>query len=564
MLLDDLTTRYEQKNSSVNSCKQPRLIDTTLREGAQVQGVRFGIDESVEIARALVGLNVDTVECGHPSISDVEQQRVQAVVKACGSVPVLAHARAHFDDIEAVHDTGAKWVGIFIGVNTMSLSARVRPSEPFRRVIENAVRRARTLGLSIRFTVEDATRTPWPELSAAFNAALDAGANRICLADTVGLLCPWEVDTLIQRIVETFAGVEVEVHFHDDRGLSCANALSALRAGAGWVSCSINGIGERCGITDTLTLLTNLGALKWRVPPAGHLLQKASRLVQAHARLPVDRWRPVVGENATIHVARLHKLAVKANPHAYAWIDPCVIGRKTSISNVRLPENIDNLVSLLKSDSAVAPYHHSSGAGNYYIVINDDQVRDARQSCTILDIPSESDRPVFTSACRFICDTLFVFLGYGSNMSGLSVEVTLGDRTLSIESPHSVLIPAGILHSYKVITGTGMIVNFAASGNLGASQLEKIELSSYPSMDILHSFVQDRIPGTLVTPDTLLLDVFDSLIFIDFFIYLESIFGDAISLDVVSSCKTFNDLVLHLDSISISVNAHMQKYEQKE
>src|SRR6187455_612074 len=125
--------------SETRSQLKPYIIDTTLREGAQAPGVRFGEEESAEIAHALVFLGIDMVECGHPIASDAETRRVRATVAACGAVPVLAHARARCEDIDSVKATGAQWVGIFAGVNSISRNCRIRFERPIHEVLSTAV-----------------------------------------------------------------------------------------------------------------------------------------------------------------------------------------------------------------------------------------------------------------------------------------------------------------------------------------------------------------------------------------------------------------------------------------
>ena len=181
----------------------------------------------------------------------------------------------------------------------------------------------------MRLSAEDASRTTIGELLDAFGTALEAGADRICVADTVGVLCPWDVDELIRALVDGLADPEIEVHFHNDRGLAMANALTAIRAGARWVSSSVNGIGERCGITDTITLVANLAAMGLRAPADGASLQRCSAIVEMHSRVFVDRSRPIVGRNAFTHVAKLHRTAIAKDERSYSWTDPAVLGRAT-------------------------------------------------------------------------------------------------------------------------------------------------------------------------------------------------------------------------------------------
>jgi 2-isopropylmalate synthase len=450
----------------------PCIIDTTLREGAQAPGAQFGEEESAEIAHALVSLGIDMIECGHPIISDAEARRVRAAVVACGAVPVLAHARARGEDIDSVKATGAQWVGIFMGVNAISRNSRIRFNQPLHEVVSKAVGHAKNIGLRVRFTVEDGSRTPWSELVEGYRAALEAGADRLGFADTVGLLCPWEVEDLIGRLSREFAGHDLEVHFHNDRGMANANALSAVRAGARWISSSVNGIGERCGIADTLTLLANLDVLEWRRLRNGHALPYISELVQAYSRLMVDRWRPIAGANAFTHVAKLHQRAVLSDKRAYAWTVPETIGRVNSTDPEVLPSGRERLINRPQLMSATELRPHQRGPGDCYLILDNSVVPDARQYCIVRRIPEMDDYgEEHADVHRHCVDSVFLFIGHGPALRGLTVEVRLGAETFVVESPSSVFIPSGLLHSYRVLAGAGLFINHVQAGDCNSSLL---------------------------------------------------------------------------------------------
>lgn len=451
----------------------PHIVDATLREGTQARGVRFGLSESAEIARALVHIGVDMVECGHPQIGDAERVRVEAVVRVCGSVPVLAHARARPDDVESVKRAGAQWVGIFVPVHERARASRLQPGCAVLTMIRDAVACAKANGLCVRFTVEDGSRTPIPELVEAFGTALEAGADRICLADTVGVLCPWDVEKLVATLRDALSAPCIEVHFHDDRGMAAANALTAVRAGATWISASVNGIGERCGITDTIALVANLAALDLRPSPDGTSLQRCSAIVQAHSRVMVDPLRPVVGRNAFTHVAKLHRDAVAKDVWAYSWTQPETVGRTTETVPERVDERLDRFVNRPPIISATELPYHRHGPGDRFVMIDERIVEDARQYCIVRLIPESSDLgPGHVDAHRHSVDSLFLFLGSREGLTGLEVEVSLADRVFRVESPASVFIPAGVMHSYRVVSGAGLFVNHVLAGRYALSLLE--------------------------------------------------------------------------------------------
>lgn len=154
-----------------------RVIDCTLREGCEARQCSFDSAQSVQLAREIAALGVDMIECGHPRISADERERVRAVVAAV-STPVLAHARARREDIDAVLETGAQWVGLFASINAISLETKFKgmSREEVLELFHDAIRYARERGLRVRATVEDAARTSVSDLVSMIATARDAGA----------------------------------------------------------------------------------------------------------------------------------------------------------------------------------------------------------------------------------------------------------------------------------------------------------------------------------------------------------------------------------------------------
>jgi 2-isopropylmalate synthase len=318
------------------------IIDATLREGAQAPGVRFSAQQSATIAESLVACGVDAIEVGHPAAGELEAARVRAIVAAGMGCAVLAHARAIPADVEAVARCGADWVGVFLGVNPMTRRVRIGGETSIEALLDRigaAVSRARALGLRVRYTVEDASRTDLDDLRRACAYALDAGADRICFADSVGVLEPSETAAAVRALREAFPKCPLEVHLHDDRGLALANALAALDAGAEWVATSVNGLGERCGIVDTSALLANLHYRGTRSLPPPGAIPRLSDLVAAASASPPSPRAPVVGANAFTHTAKLHVRAVAIDERSYTWMAPALLGRST---RVILPKVVDD------------------------------------------------------------------------------------------------------------------------------------------------------------------------------------------------------------------------------
>lgn len=459
----------------MTSPQQIRIIDSTLREGCQAPGVRFDVEQSAEIALALGRLGVDQIECGHPAVSPFEMARLRRVVQLGLAAPVLAHARASKGDIEAVVESTAPWVGIFLGINEVTRRARVsgRSIEQILDDIASSVGYARQRGLKVRYTLEDASRTDEELALRAFRTAIAAGANRICYADTVGVADPVEVASRVTNIKSEFPATGLEVHFHDDRGLAIANALAAVNAGANWVSTSVNGLGERAGITDLCLLLANLYYLRIGREPAGEEVQHISALVAAYARAQVDHHRPVTGRHAFVHTSHLHVKATRRDESAYSWLTPKLVGRETSIALARLPENREDFFLTPKQISATELKYHSEGPGVRHVMVDERLVADCRQYCIAREIPAlEEPPPAHVEVHVHKVDSLFLFIGHEPGLKGLTVEVSLGDIVKTLDSPASVFIPAGVAHTYRILKGRGVFVNSVLAGSYNESLLE--------------------------------------------------------------------------------------------
>ena len=315
------------------------------------------------------------IECGHPRISADERERVRAVVAAV-STPVLAHARARREDIDAVLETGAQWVGLFASINAISLETKFKgmSREEVLELFHDAIRYARERGLRVRATVEDAARTSVSDLVSMIATARDAGADRICFADSVGILLPDETFDVLSLLRHEFPDVVFEYHVHNDRGLALGNTLAAIQAGVQWHSASCNGIGERAGITDTFQLLTLLhtkfAADRFNLKN----VLAVSELVEAHSRIKRSPMHPVVGENAFVHVARLHQLAMQENQDAYSAFDPELINGRVSLQRYT-PMHRQSLFLTPFEKSASELKYHRHGPGKRFVMLDRRQPR---------------------------------------------------------------------------------------------------------------------------------------------------------------------------------------------
>lgn len=453
-----------------------QVIDCTLREGNQNPGVSLTLKDTVAIARRLAEFGVGAIEVGHPAAGEDEFGRAKAVCDLDLGVPVLCHARVRQGDIDAVKRTGADWVGLFVAVNDLSLAAKYsgRNYAEILELMSSAISYAKSLGLRVRMTIEDATRTPRDRLLNAFEVARDAGADRLCIPDTVGVLEPHELCELVEEVRAVCGHCEIEVHLHDDRGLAMANAL-AVSGRVEWVSTSINGLGERCGIVDTIAFVENLN-FKYKLG-ASKLDQgrKLSQFVKVLTNTDVETRRPVTGAHAFRHRSALHVKAFSKDMNSYLWSSEFLGKVGQSVDRTTRPlSNLDYINFRPPVRPASELRYHRDGVGDRYVMLNRDTFPSAREYCIARKIPLVETPPdAHVDQHRHNCSSLFLFLGDGDKYRGLSVEVMLDDEVFSVESPASVVIPPGKLHSYRIVSGSGTYINYVSSGDYHESLFEE-------------------------------------------------------------------------------------------
>ncbi|NJK36923.1 MAG: hypothetical protein HC835_07200 [Oscillatoriales cyanobacterium RM2_1_1] len=467
-----------------------RIIDQTLREGRQSPGVKFKVNQAVEIAQMLADLPVEQIECGHPAAGPEDMELVQRIVALGLPCPIITHARSCQTDIDAAVHSGAEWVGLFLGINDVSQRTRVvgwSVQEILDRIMD-AVTYGRQQGLLVRYTLEDASRTDTGLILKAFTAAVKAGANRICFSDTVGILKPEITSSIVKTLKQTFPNTDLEVHFHNDRGLAIANALAAIDAGANWISTSVNGLGERVGITDLCQLMANLHYDGLRTLTPENQLRELSCRVAAYSRTPVADNQPVMGSYAFTHRSALHARATRRDEMAYNWLNPALVGARTQIAQDQLPE-VEQLVTppAIAQDTSFQMIHWRIGKS--YLMLDHSLVSDCRQFCLVQDI---SRTPRIQSLDQTVrvhqVDSLILLLGREANLNGLKIEVCLDDITQIVESPASVFIPAGIPYRYRVISGRGALIHHINARSWSQSLFDST---------VKPSAVQSTMPGIL-------------------------------------------------------------------
>jgi 2-isopropylmalate synthase len=310
------------------------LLDTTLREGEQTPSVFFKLDDKIKIAQFLDEFGVHMIEAGCPTVSKGVKEAVKAIAEQNLKSEVLAHVRAKEPDINEAIECNVDRVAIFIATSDIHLEFKLKKTrEQVLNMIYDSVNYARSHGLNVRFTPEDATRSDPHFLIEACRTAYEAGADRISIADTVGMLTPSGMKGFVKFIQRNLRNsVGIDVHCHDDLGLAVANSLAGLEAGANCAHVTVNGLGERTGIASleelsvALTVLYGLD-LGFKLD----MLPKIARFVERASGVIISQSFPVIGDYAFSHKAGIHTAGVLANPKTYEIFSPELVGRGRKI-----------------------------------------------------------------------------------------------------------------------------------------------------------------------------------------------------------------------------------------
>lgn len=343
------------------------LHDETLRDGIQCPSVRDpDIDSKLAIVRLLSAVGVDTIDVGLPGAGARAVEDSQRIIELIRDedlgMRVGCAARTHPNDIRPIIEISqATGMPIevmgFLGSSPIRMLAEQWDEAKLESLTRDAIRMSLEAGLTFSFVTEDTVRSKPTTLKRLFEAAVEEGADRLVLCDTVGHSTPEGVRNLIEWTHDLLVGmgvrdrVAIDWHGHDDRGLSLINALVAVEAGADRVHGTILGIGERVGNTPLDLLLVNLRLQGNETSDLAPLASLATLVSQACA-VPIPVNYPVFGDDAFRTGTGVHAAAViKAQSQGDDWLADRIysgvpaawfgrkqeiqIGHQSGISNVR-------------------------------------------------------------------------------------------------------------------------------------------------------------------------------------------------------------------------------------
>ena len=325
------------------------LFDTTLRDGAQTSGVDFTLDDKMRIARLLDDLGVDYVEGGYPGANPTDNAFFEE--KRTKRAKFVAFGMTKRAGVSVSNDAGLRAIlaaaadaDCFVAKSWdyhvhVALGTTLEENlDGVRLTVEAAVAEGREAMIDCEHFFDGFKANPDYALAVA-RTAYEAGARWIVLCDTNGGTLPHEIDEIVRTVTQVVPGERLGIHAHDDTGQAVANSLTAVRAGVRQIQGTLNGIGERCGNANLVTIIGTLGlkpeyADRFETGIASEKLKELTHVSRAFDdvlnRSP-NRHAPYVGANAFATKAGIHASAIVKDPRTYEHVTPDSVGNRRRV-----------------------------------------------------------------------------------------------------------------------------------------------------------------------------------------------------------------------------------------
>jgi 2-isopropylmalate synthase len=325
------------------------LFDTTLRDGAQTNGVDFTLADKLVIVRMLDELGVDYIEAGYPGANPIdtgffaEHRSARAKITAFGMTRRPGRSASNDPGLAALLAAEADAI-CFVAkswdhqVRTALETTKEENLASIRDSVRAAKARGREVLLDCEHFFDGYKANPAYALACA-KAAYDEGARWVVLCDTNGGTLPHEVEKIVGEVCEQIPGDHVGIHTHNDTEQAVANTFAAVRAGARQIQGTLNGLGERCGNANLVSIIPTLKlkdeyAEKFDLGVSNDALGHIARVSHALDDLlnrASDRHAPYVGESAFATKAGIHASAIMKDPASYDHVEPERVGNKRKV-----------------------------------------------------------------------------------------------------------------------------------------------------------------------------------------------------------------------------------------
>ncbi|MHB1661884.1 MAG: homocitrate synthase/isopropylmalate synthase family protein [bacterium] len=309
------------------------INDTTLRDGEQTAGIVFSSDEKLLIAKLLDKIGVDEIEAGIPVMGGAEKLSVKKINELGLNAKIIGWNRARPEDIYASLDIGLKFIHISVPVSQIHMEYKLKKNFQYIKTsLIDILKILNKEGVEYSVGGEDSSRAEEGTIIEIIKIAKDEGAYKYRYSDTVGILNPLKNFENIKKLTSLFKGIIIEIHTHNDFGMASANSVAALSAGAGSLSGSISGIGERAGncaleeVVAYLNFIENKG-IKFDFIKA----KKLAKIISKITKRPVPVSKPIFGKNIFYHEAGIHTDGILKNPINYEAYPPEYAGAERKL-----------------------------------------------------------------------------------------------------------------------------------------------------------------------------------------------------------------------------------------
>ncbi|GAB3026975.1 (R)-citramalate synthase [Natronobiforma cellulositropha] len=315
---------------SVSDDRTIELLDTTLRDGEQAPGVSLSPDEKVEIAQALERAGVSVIEAGSACTGPGERQGISRVTALDLDARVTSFCRGIRGDVDLALECGVDGIHLVVPASDRHVEGKVGSTrEEVREKTADLVAYAKDEGLWVEVIGEDGSRADLDYLEQLMGTALEAGADRVCFADTVGHTGPERTYETVSRLADLGP---VSAHTHDDLGLGVTNALAAIAAGADLVHCTVNGLGERAGNVALEEVAISLSHVYGVETVDLTQLYDLAQTVSRATGIPLAPNKAVIGENAFTHESGIHTDGTLKDDAMYEPYPPETVGRERRLA----------------------------------------------------------------------------------------------------------------------------------------------------------------------------------------------------------------------------------------
>lgn len=357
--------RWNSGRTDEMSKRKIEIFDSTLRDGAQGEGISFSVSDKLNIVKALDSFGVDYIEAGNPGSNPKDMEFFEkasnlklnnAKLCAFGSTARNGVHPKEDKNVKALLSAGTETIVIFGKSWDLHVEKVLNISlEDNLKIVEDTISYLKSEGKYVIFDAEhffDGYKSDTGYSMKVLEYAIKGGADVLALCDTNGGCLPNDVESITKEVIKSFPGIKISIHCHNDTGCAVANSIIAVGAGASQVQGTFIGVGERCGNADLSVIIPNL-KLKMGYDCNGDISQlyATSRRIADISNTQIDNNRPYIGKSAFAHKGGMHIDGVLKINSSFEHVNPESVGNKRKL----LMSEVAGRSTLIAKASSIVP-----------------------------------------------------------------------------------------------------------------------------------------------------------------------------------------------------------------